>query len=88
MSRNHKNLSQLAIVTRGSDHVLGRFVQVSDVRYALSGDDMQGEGYVLDWDEGFGFTTNLIGAKVEDLGDDNKLLELVNVFCKENDYNH
>lgn len=74
------------IITRGTDHAVGSFVQVADGRYANSGKDEQGEGYVLDWDRLFGFSINLINAKPEDLYNDDKLKELTNDYCKSNGF--
>jgi hypothetical protein len=82
MSRFHEELSGDVTITTGDDHALGRFMQVSDQRYARSGEDEQGEGYVLNWDQVFGFSTNLIGATREQLGDNDKILELCNEFAR------
>lgn len=61
MSRLHSQLSEHVVVTRGEDQVLGYFVQVSDRRYARSGDDDQEEGYVIYWDQRNKFIKNIIG---------------------------
>ena len=78
MSRNPSRLTEDIVIVRGNDHISGYFVQIMDKRYARSGKDQQGEGYVLDWDEAFGFTTNYINAQIIDLHDDMKLIELAN----------
>lgn len=83
MGRSHVNLSTDVILTTGTDHAVGQFLQLSDQRYSQSSEDIQGEGYVLDWDQLFGFNINLIGAKLEDLKDSAKLLELCNDFAKD-----
>jgi hypothetical protein len=85
MSRKHTDLSPNCTLTRGTDHALGNFIQLSDLRYALSDEDEQGEGYILEWDAVFGFTKNLINATEADLGDDKRLLELANEFFKESE---
>lgn len=82
MSRNRKQLSPNVAITRGDDHVLGKFCQLTDERYAMSEDDEQGEGYVFEWDEEFGLVNNLIGATVGDVDNDDKLLELANKFAE------
>lgn len=51
----------------GNDHAIGKFIDITDRRYAGCPDDEQGEGYILEWSQLFGFTTNLIGATPEDL---------------------
>lgn len=81
MSRIHKDLSEFVTMTTGVDHVIGAFVQISDRRYASSAEDIQGEGYVLDWDTLFKFSINHIEAETEDLTDEQKLLELCNKFA-------
>ena len=78
MSRKDQNMSPYVLITTGQDHVVGKFIQIYDKRYAWTEEDLQGEGIVLDWDEVFGFGTNLIEAKVEDLDNFPRLLELAN----------
>lgn len=78
MSRTVIDPSPDISIIRGKDHILGNFVQIQDRRYANSDKDEQGEGYVMDWDELWGFTINLIHAEIIDLHDDVKLLELAN----------
>jgi hypothetical protein len=68
-------------IIRGSDHAVGKFIQITDRRYAGTPEDYQGEGYVLDHDA-FGFTINLIGAVESDLNDDTKLIALTESFIK------
>lgn len=81
MSRNAQRHGDIHII-RGSDHAVGRFVQVADGRFAGSDKDEQGEGYVMDWDSLFGFSVNLIGATVDDLYNDTKLRKLSDIYAK------
>lgn len=81
MSRHNRYLDEVTVITRGFDHALGPFVQVCDGRWAVSPKDIQGEGFVLDYDKLFGFGINLIGATEDDLLDDKKLKDLTNKFC-------
>jgi len=60
MRRYSKKLTKDITLIYGSDHTLGGFTQITDSRYASSGKDEQGEGYVFDCDELFGTTINLI----------------------------
>lgn len=64
----------------GTDHAIGRFLDITDRRFAGTKDDQQGEGYLLEWSDLFGISTNLIGATVEDLKDQTKLIQLVESF--------
>lgn len=68
----------------GSDHAIGRFMDITDSRYAKSGKDEQGEGYVFEYSELFGITTNLIGATEDDLFDIDKLAQLTEIFVAQN----
>jgi hypothetical protein len=81
MSRIHTDLSGNVTKTIGEDHAVGRFVQLTDKRYAGTPEDIQGEGFVLDWDELFGFNVNLINAEVKDLSNNTKLLVLCDDFA-------
>ena len=69
MSRNVRSITDTTTVAFGEDHALGGFYDIMDSRYADSGNDQQGEGYVVEWCEVFGFTTNLIGITTEGLKD-------------------
>lgn len=54
-------------VITGDDHAIGRFIQVIDTRFRDTEHDIQGEGYVMEYDNTFGFTLNLIGLTKSDL---------------------
>lgn len=47
-------------IIRGNDHILGMFVDVCDSRIAGTVHDPQGEGYLVEWSELFGFSQNKI----------------------------
>lgn len=69
----------------GSDHALGKFIDITDRRWAKSGKDEQGEGYVLEWSTLFGISTNLIGATLEDVeASVDRLAELTEEFINKN----
>ena len=75
-------------IVRGSDHVVGNFVQVFDERYAGHEDDETGEGLVFDCDELFGMSVNLIGATMNDVNDDIRLEQLTELFAAKNYLNN
>jgi hypothetical protein len=57
MSRRIKHLSETTTLIFGHDVALGLFIDLIDNRYK---DDPSGEGYVMEWNEKFGFTNNKI----------------------------
>lgn len=64
----------------GMDMALGKFFDITDKRFAGTANDRQGEGYVLEWSQKWGISTNLIGAKDRDINNVERLLELVEEF--------
>jgi|TARA_Y100000034_G_C6790291_1_gene353818 hypothetical protein len=80
MSREIKQLNDTINIVRGIDSVIGYFIDMTDSRYAESGRDKQGEGYIMEWCQTFGFTNNLIKADVEDLASEERIIELANNF--------
>lgn len=86
MSRSTKRYDHV-IIARGKDDVLGEFVQIADMRFASTPQDYQGEGYVLDYDE-LGWTLNRIGATIQDLSSDEKLVSLTNAWWRKNHEAH
>lgn len=64
----------------GNDHAIGPFLDITDKRFANSGKDRLGEGFIMEWSEMFGFSNNLIGATVGDLEDVVKLQAKVEIF--------
>ncbi len=80
MSRHTTRLNDTTQVHSGGDHALGRFIDITDSRYADSGKDEQGEGYLVEWSQLFGFSQNQIGIKVEELPDRERIFELVDAF--------
>lgn len=83
MSRKTINLNENITVAFGNDHMLGQFIDIMDRRYAHSGKDEQGEGYLVEWCTAFEFSQNQIGITVEDLKDAPKVIELCNKFVNE-----
>lgn len=88
MSKRESSVNENTIFVNGSDDALGSFFDIIDKRYAASGKDEQGEGYVFEWSEAFNISTNLIQAQPEDIGDKEKLLGLVEMFIKTLQSNH
>lgn len=67
MSRASLHSNQYTNFIGGSDLVLGSFLQITDERFRDSDKDVQGEGYILDWDATFGFSVNEINATLFDI---------------------
>ena len=53
MSRILEQVNDNIVVIHGNDHAIGSFLDVTDKRYAFSGKDEQGEGYVFQWSRMF-----------------------------------
>lgn len=81
-SRNVQPMNDNTTFITGSDNVLGAFFDITDKRFANSGEDRQGEGYIFEWSQLMGITTNHINAQPEDVGDEAKMLELVNEYME------
>lgn len=64
----------------GLDRVLGNFLDVTDSRFAGSEFDEQGEGYLFEWNERFGISTNLIGLTEETMRDGTQILVAVESY--------
>tara|TARA_R110000824_G_scaffold313040_1_gene499929 strand:+ start:466 stop:726 length:261 start_codon:yes stop_codon:yes gene_type:complete len=80
MSREITKINDTINVVSGVDFTIGYFIDITDSRYAESGRDEQGEGYILEWCQHFGFTNNLIKAGIDDLSSKERLIELANKF--------
>ena len=83
MSRRIHNINNNISVAYGADHMLGQFIDIMDRRYAESGKDEQGEGYIVEWSEAFKFSQNQIGITLEGLKDEATVIELCDKFIKE-----
>lgn len=83
MSRRSRMIANHIEVSMGFDHALGQFIQITDSRYAGTEDDYQGEGYVFEWDESFGITTNLINLTVEEMNDNDAIASKCNAFASQ-----
>lgn len=86
MSRFLRKINEHTTVITGHDHALGHFIDIIDKRYANTPLDEQGEGYVFEWSQFLGITTNLIKAEPEDVQDEYRLLELTELFILKNNY--
>lgn len=84
MSRFRNIISKNITVYCGDDHALGKFYDVTDQRFADSGQDQQGEGYVFQSSHLFGIDLNRINATVEQIASLDKTIisELCNNFIK------
>ena len=87
MGRRIEEITENITIAYGNDHELGTFVDVMDRRYAESGFDEQGEGYIIEWCKAFQFSTNLVGITFEDLIDEDKLTKIVNNYYDKQGYN-
>lgn len=58
MSRHYEYLNNRFTIITGTDHALGRFIQITDNEFT---DDPSGEGYILDISDLFGIETNFTG---------------------------
>jgi len=83
MSRKVFDLNENISIAYGSDHALGQFIDIMDKRYASSDKDEQGEGYLVEWCNLFGFSQNQIDITVEGLKDEATVIELCDEFVKE-----
>lgn len=83
MSRRTHNVNENITVAYGNDHMLGQFIDIMDNRYASSGKDEQGEGYLVEWCSASEFSQNQIGITLEGLKDEATVIELCNKFVKE-----
>lgn len=77
MSRRLDLNTETTNIIRGSDHAVGQFVQVVDSRY---NDDPSGEGYLVDYDQLFGFSYNVINLPKSELYNNESILRYVNKF--------
>lgn len=87
MSRDVIKINENISIATGTDHAIGRFIDVMDKRYANSGKDYQGEGYVMEYSTMFKFGTNLIGLTEEDIPLSNeRIIEACDEFAKRNQF--
>jgi len=67
MSRITEPLDNNVKINRGSDPAIGYFFDVQDKRFANSGRDEQGEGFVCEFSTMFGIYNNKAGLTMADL---------------------
>jgi len=98
MSRNKKVLTANITIWYGNDHAIGKWLDITDDRFARSGKDEQGEGYVFEWSEMFPKGTNHInyqfpkGFMLTNDGEDSQQMaeiiqkcnEFINILYNEN----
>lgn len=60
MSRNVRKVNDNITIVYGTDHAIGQFLDITDKRYAQSGFDEQGEGYVCEHSSMFPYDNSLI----------------------------
>jgi len=87
MSRHRKIVTPSITIWYGEDHAIGKWLDITDERFAMSGKDEQGEGYVFEWSEKFPKGTNLInyqlpkGFKLTDDGEDSQFMADIIIKC-------
>ena len=86
MSRIVKPLTEHITIIYGKDHSIGNFVDITDSRFANSKDDEQGEGYIFEWSQLFGASTNLPNLKIDIRLSDDYIIKTVNKWIKEKGY--
>lgn len=84
MSRTTIKKSNNIFIYTGDDHAIGRFLDVIDLRFAGHETDEGGEGFVFEWSDMFGITTNLIGANEAELNDIDALVAKTEKFIQLN----
>jgi len=67
MVKNVVKLAETIYIVGGQDPDFGNFRDVIDSRYAASGRDTQGEGFVCKWSDKFGMGVNYIKLMPNDL---------------------
>ena len=77
MSRKTYYKNENITVIHGTDHLLGQFFHIFDEK--LMNETPVGEGFVLDWSEGFGYEVNITG-----IPNQINALSLVNEYIKDN----
>ena len=82
MSRNTKIINDDITIYFGNDHAIGLFLDVSDNRYAKSGKDEEGEGYVFEYSEMFKTSINKIKATIEEVKNEKVLIKKCNEFIR------
>ena len=80
MSRKTTRLNETIQIHHGNDCAIGQFIDITDSRHATSGKDMQGEGYIVEWSEVFGFSQNKIGITKNQLASVDETIRLVNEY--------
>lgn len=68
------------VLYSGNDMILGKFLDITDSRFAGSEQDKQGEGYLFEWSEVFGISTNLIGLTEKSMKDEKQILHAVESY--------
>lgn len=81
MSRYEQPIGENITIHLGIDHAIGEFLDIADERFAGNDEDESGEGFVLEWCQMFGITTNFIGATVDDISNLDVLIAKTNSFA-------
>jgi len=82
MSRQWERVTDDITIYFGTDHALGLWLDITDKRYAVSEQDEQGEGYVYEYSQKFGVSTNLVELTMEEIDFHNRatVIEKCNLF--------
>lgn len=80
MSRHVKKINDNIIVYYGNDHAIGNFLDICDKRYADSGQDEQGEGYVFEHSTMFPSDNTKVIIDVDEPITDDVIIKACNKF--------
>lgn len=81
MSRNESQISETTWVINGKDKSIGRFIDIRDERVK----DEQGEGYLVEWSDMFGFSVNLLDLSFKELTNFRTVIQKVNNYVEQQD---
>ena len=84
MSRCINYINNRFSIVWGNDHVLGLFIQVTDLDFMGDVRDRSGEGYVFDWDQMFGTSISHLKDEVGDFkpGPKEEFTKLIDLLKK------
>jgi len=83
MSRHIIEVNDNTDIIQGTDCAIGYFIDITDKRFAQSGKDWQGEGYLVEWNSMTGFTNNRINLRDTELRDIEQINRKIEIFLSE-----
>ena len=84
MSRSEQRISETTWIINGTDIAIGRFIDIRDERVI----DEQGEGYLVEWSDMFGFSTNLLNVSFSELTNYKTVIQKVNHYVEQKNPDH